>query len=278
MSLRGVRVGAVVIGFGALLTGMTLTLWTQPLRDRIEPSWLGSMVYLLAYTVSVVVPLVIFLRFVCPLRLRPAAFQVDPTARRFVAGTFPRSAGTQAILLFWIGGNFIMSAARAPDGEVNFGDWQAAVVPVGLFGVIVVVAVAAPFVQQAAVVLEPTGITIQRNRWRRTVIPWDELAPGGPPPPARVSPSVTLYRRGWQPGAGPPRTDELPVGLLNVRPAFLAGAIRRYAEQPQFRAGIGTPTELAQLRADLPPEYGAGIEENGAERPRPVQGSDPPQR
>lgn len=274
MSLRVVRIAVVVIGFGALLSGLTVTLWVHPLRDRIEPSWLGLLVHVLGLTASSLVPLAIFAWLVCPLRLRPAAFQVDSTPRRFVVGTFPRTPGIQAILLLWIGGNFIMSAARGPDGTVGFAGWRSAVVPVGLFGLLIVVALVALFIRQAAVVLEPAGITIQRSRRRRTAIPWDELAPGGPPPPAKASPSLTLYRRGWQPGVGPPRTDELPVGLLNVQPAFLAGAIRRYAEQPQFRAGIGTPTELARLRADLPPEYGGGLAENGAERRQPVQGTD----
>ncbi|MBE1484484.1 hypothetical protein [Plantactinospora soyae] len=264
MSLRVARVAAVGIGFGALLGGLTATLWAQPLRDRLEPSWLSFVVYLLAFTVSLGVPVVVFSRFVCPLRLRPAAFQVDSEARRFVVGPFPRTAGTQAILLLWVGGNFIGSAARTSDGQLGFDDWQSAIVPVGLLGVIIAVAVATAFVRRATVVLDPAGITVQRIRHRVT-ISWDELAPGGPPPPTRAGSSLTLYRRGWHPEAGPPRTDELPVGMLNVRPAFLAGAIRRYAEQPQLRAGIGTPTELARLRADLPPEYGGGIAESGAE-------------
>lgn len=275
----------MALGFGALLMAMAVTAWAQPLRDRIEPSWLGYLGYLLASAASVLVPYVVFSRFVCPLRRRPAGFAVDSAARRFLAGTFPRTSGTQSILLLWAGGNFIMSAARTPGGELAFGDWQSAIVPVGLFGVTVVVGVLVPFVRHATVVLDPTGITIWRSRRHRTVIPWDELAPGGPPPPARVGSSVTLYRRGWHPAVGPPRTDELPVGLLNVQPAFLAGAIRRYAEQPQLRAGIGTPTELAQLRADLPPEYGGGIEEDGGEieedgagHRQPVQESDSRQR
>lgn len=49
-------------------------------------------------------------------------------------------------------------------------------------------------------------------------------------------------------GAGTPQAPV--IGLqLEIDPAFLAEAIRWYAEHPEHRAAIGTPAELDRLVA-----------------------------
>jgi hypothetical protein len=45
----------------------------------------------------------------------------------------------------------------------------------------------------------------------------------------------------------------LPVGRLHIDPAFLAGTVRHYVEQPWHRPAIGTEAELDRLRSVLVP-------------------------
>ncbi|GIG91985.1 hypothetical protein [Plantactinospora endophytica] len=159
-------------------------------------------------------------------------------------------------MFLWAAAGLVV-VERGPERDVlGFNDWPSETYHGVLFAVVVGSALAAPFLRRAGIVLEPIGITVYGPRGD-TTIDWDELAPGGPPPPAPVSPRVTLYRRDRHPGAGRrPRTDELPVGFLNVQPDFLASAIREYVAHPSFRVGIGTVTELARLHADLPTRPG----------------------
>ncbi|MEN3612206.1 hypothetical protein AAH979_21960 [Plantactinospora sp. ZYX-F-223] len=199
-----------------------------------------------------VAPLVVLTRVVAPLRRRPATFQIETAARRFVVAEFPRLQGVLTIVSLWgAAGLVVVEGGPARDG-LGFNDWPSETYHGAVFAVIVGCALAAPFLQRAGLVLDPTGISVHGARGD-TTIGWDDLAPGGPPRPAPVSPRITLYRRGWHPWPGrPPRSDELPVGQLNVQPDFLASAIREYVVHPSFRAGIGSATELARLHADLP--------------------------
>jgi hypothetical protein len=252
MSLGVVRAAAMALGIVAFLSRFVVTRWVEPVTDRIEPSGLGLLVQLLALVVALGIPLVVFTRVVAPPRLRPATFQVDTAARRFVVGAFPRSQGILTIMTLWGAAGFVV-VERGPERVgLGFNEWPSQTYHLVLFAVVVGCALAMPFLQRAGAVLDPTGISVRGARGG-TTIDWDDLAPGGPPPPAPVSPRITLYRRGWHPWSGrPPRTDELPVGQLNVQPDFLASAIREYVAHPSYRAGIGTAAELARLHADLP--------------------------
>jgi len=79
-------------------------------------------------------------------------------------------------------------------------------------------------------------------------IRWDQLVPGGPPPPARRRPkALTIYRRVHP--AYPATPHRMLTRRLNVDPAFLAYTIRCYAERPDLRSAIGTPAESARLQA-----------------------------
>ncbi|GAA3767373.1 hypothetical protein GCM10022225_62220 [Plantactinospora mayteni] len=253
MSLGVLRAAALALGIVAFLSRFAVTWWLAPVTDRIEPAGLGLPLHLLALVVTVVAPLVVFTRVVVPPRRRPATFRVDAAARRFVVGAFPRFQGGLTIVFLWAAAGLVV-VERGPERDVlGFNDWPSETYHGALFAVVVGFALTAPFLQQASFVLEPAGVSVHGPRGKIT-IDWDDLAPGGPPPPAPVSPRITLYRRGWHPWSGhhPARTEELPVGLLNVQPDFLAAAIREYVAHPSLRAGIGTATELTRLHADLP--------------------------
>ncbi|MFY1672770.1 hypothetical protein ACN27G_22865 [Plantactinospora sp. WMMB334] len=262
-----VRGAALALGIAAFLSRLAVTRWVEPVTDRIEPPELGLLIHVLALVASVVVPLVVFARTVAPPQLRPATFTVDATARRFVAGAFPRSQGVLAIAMLWFAGGLVV-LDRWPDREgPGFHDWPSETYHAMLFAVVLGMAVAMPFLRQASIALEPGGIALRGVRGR-TTIAWEELAPDGPPAPAPVSPRIILHRRDWHPGPGSPRGTELPVGLLNVQPDFLAAAIREYVAHPRFRAGIGTATELDRLHASLAARPSGGGVETGDTGPR----------
>ena len=103
--------------------------------------------------------------------------------------------------------------------------------------------------------LTATGLRWDTRVFRRD-LPWEALAAGGPPRPGRADSRLTLAtvrpdlvtEAGVNLGAG---TSQAPVISLQmkVHPAFLADAIRWYAEHPEHRAAIGTQAELERLVA-----------------------------
>ncbi|GIG91984.1 hypothetical protein [Plantactinospora endophytica] len=93
MSLGVLRAAALALGIVAFLSRFAVTWWLEPVTDRVEPSDLGLLVQLLALAGTVVAPLVVLTRVVAPLRRRPATFQVDTAARRFMSGRSPASRG-----------------------------------------------------------------------------------------------------------------------------------------------------------------------------------------
>jgi hypothetical protein len=109
-----------------------------------------------------------------------------------------------------------------------------------------------PFLQLTA-----TGLRWDAQVFRRS-IPWEALAPGGPPRPgptdsklilATVRPDL-VTEAGLHLGTGTPQAPVVSL-QLKVHPAFLADAIRWYAEHPEHRAAIGTQAELERLVAAL---------------------------
>ncbi|MEE6306306.1 hypothetical protein V1634_05605 [Plantactinospora veratri] len=259
MSLGVLRAAALALGIVAFLSRFAVSWWVEPLTDRIDPAGLGLLLQLLALVLTVVAPLVVFIRVVAPLGRRPATFQVDTAARRFVVGAFPRFQCALTIVYLWTAAVLVVVEGGPARDKLSFHDWPSDSYHGALFAVVVGCALVSPFHRRAGLVLEPTGISVSGVPGA-TTIDWDELAPGGPPQPAPVSPRITLYRRGWHAWSGrPPRTEELPVGQLNVQPDFLASAIREYVAHPSFRAGIGTATELARLHADLPSRPDGGL-------------------
>jgi hypothetical protein len=109
-----------------------------------------------------------------------------------------------------------------------------------------------PFLQLTA-----TGLRWDARVFRRN-IPWEALAPGGPPRPgpadwklilATVRPDL-VTEAGLHRGTGTRQAPVIPL-QLKVHPVFLADAIRWYTEHPEHRAAIGTQAELERLVAAL---------------------------
>ncbi|AVT40885.1 hypothetical protein [Plantactinospora sp. BB1] len=250
MSLGVLRAAALALGIVAFLSRFAVSWWVEPVTDRIDPAGLGLLLRLLALFLTLVAPLVVLIRVVAPLRRRPATFQVDAAGRRFVVGGFPRFQCVLTIFFLWNAAAMVVVERGPARDRLGFNEWPSESYHGAMFAVLVGCALVSPFLRRAGLVLAPTGISVSGFPGA-TTIDWDELAPGGPPQPAPVSPRITLYRRGRQPWSGrPPGVEELPVGQLNVQPDFLASAIREYVAHPSYRAGIGTATELARLRAE----------------------------
>ncbi|HEX6870871.1 MAG TPA: hypothetical protein VF163_07215, partial [Micromonosporaceae bacterium] len=79
---------------------------------------------------------------------------------------------------------------------------------------------------------------------------WDDVVVS--PGPIRLDQGVTRYLtiyRKLSPDGATLLRERVPVGTLHVDPAFLASAIREYAEHPQRRAAIGSADELTRIEA-----------------------------
>jgi hypothetical protein len=108
-----------------------------------------------------------------------------------------------------------------------------------------------------AIELTPAGVCLSGPLFRRSV-PWEALAPGGPPRPHMTADRLRLdvarpelvVQRGWALGFGPRQRPVMAL-QVDVHPWFLADAIRWYAEHPADRGAIGTESEHQRLVAEL---------------------------
>lgn len=238
------RVVAVGFGLVAFLAHLLVTFQVH----RFGGSGAGYLLRLVVLVATVAVPLLVFTRLVARPADRPATFRVERAPDRFVVPAFAQLPGIKAIMFMWLAAAFVQTESTPDGARVRFADDSGAVISVVAVVLLFAVSVALLLWWRASVVLDPDGITIRGFR-RPVTVRWDDLSPGGPPTPARVAPrDVPLFYRDWRPDLGPPRVERLPVGLLDVDPAFLTTAIRQYVEQPGLRAGIGTPGELDRLR------------------------------
>ncbi|MBV1848647.1 hypothetical protein [Catellatospora tritici] len=184
-------------------------------------------------------------------RAAPAAF--DVVAGGFTAPSAPAVVGYQAIVWGLFAG-YAVPTRYSPGGGSRLGadsfeNAQGAVV------VLLCLTGAAMWLWRGPrVTLTPQGLHIRTLRTRR--IPWTELRTGGPgvPTPNQRQLWLDLSRPG-----GADRWVALTLMPLYVDSAFLARAIRHYAEHPAHRAAIGDPAELARLTAEPDPSDAAVI-------------------
>lgn len=230
---------------------LAATLWVGPLTWHVRPAGVGLAIWLAALAASLVAPVGLYhLSVLRSVPRRPASFRLDEGA--FVAPAVPHDIGTAAIVVLWLAAGAVLTE-RVPGGDrLRLAEFDgAALISILTVGVLSVLAVALLLVDRPRVALSPDGLTVHRMTSRRC-IGWHELAPGGPPPPPGRRPrDLWLYRTHRLAPGGRPRPDLLPVGRLQVDPAFLAHTIRHYVEQPGRRPGIGTEAELARLCAQL---------------------------
>jgi hypothetical protein len=243
MSPTALRLCAIPLGLLAFALRLMVTFRVEPLTWDLN---VGTILIMGGVLIAVGIPLGIFALLGAARCRRPASFALGRAG--FIVPASPIYGGLCAITLMSLSGGFVMSE-RAPNGDsmrlaqIDFA-MPASAIMVGLCWIGALTFI---FVQRPQVYLDAGGLTIRRVR-HGTRIAWDELAPGGPPPPRKRSPRQLKVFRNAPPvwGRFPPSAD-IPVGWLHVDPAFLATAIRRYVEHHEARAAIGTAEELARL-------------------------------
>jgi hypothetical protein len=238
----------VVLAFGLRLGEK---LWLEPLTWRLHhfvPELLTSLGLLAA---SAAVPIGGYLLLTRSARKRPRTWHLDIRKGRFTAPASPCVTGPWAVATGWACGGIVLTE-RVPDQEhmrvaqlgvattISIALAAATLITILLLPLLIVV------VNRPLLSLDPDGMTLQ-SLGRRTRLRWEELLPGGPPRPSKPNPAaLVLYQRQTASADGQPRP--LPARWLHIDTAFLADTIRRYADSPDHRAGIGTAEELTALQ------------------------------
>ncbi|WP_433789164.1 hypothetical protein [Actinoplanes sp. CA-252034] len=220
MSARAARLLAVPFVLVACALRLVSSLWVEPFTWNVEPFALGLLAILSLLGGSLGLPLSGYLLLTGQARKRPAAWQADAGARRFVAGPSPSWAGSSAVVLGWMAGG-LLPTERVP------GEDRKRIAELGLF-------------TQAAVVLAVAAllfaIWLVLGRW-----PWLALDRDG----VTISKIVGERRIPW--ADLPP--EKVRERGLHIDPAFLSFTFRAYREDPSARAAIGTRAEAERLES-----------------------------
>jgi len=260
MSPRAAR--AVALPFASLAFALRLLdeFWLQPWTWGIEPEIVGFLVGMAAWAATLGLPGGVYLLLTRHARRRPAAFCVDTPGRQFTAPTTPRWIGPLTVVLGWISASLLITERVPNEDRMRLTDisiFTAFGLAMSGFGLVAITILALQ--RGASLQLSPEGI-IDRRPMKRITIGWDELVPGGPPPPITRDPTYLIVYTWTASTAGSFAPRKLPARDWHVDTAFLAHTLRTYADHPRSRAAIGTPAELARLQetfAPKPPAPGA---------------------
>ncbi|MET8040270.1 hypothetical protein ABZU25_05305 [Micromonospora sp. NPDC005215] len=249
MSLRAARLLVWPFAVAAFALRVCAELWFKPVTWRIDPSGVALLVWVAVLSGTLLVPWAGYALSTRSIR-RPATWQVDTDQNRFVAPASPKWLGPWAMVLGWIAAAFVQTERIAGEDRGQLVQITgmlalAIAVPAVVLGGIAITLL----LNRPLLALDRDGITAQ-GLVTRTVLRWDHLLPGGPPPPTRKAASIPLMRLAAMPGK-PPHAYPLPVGRLHVDPGFLANTVRQYVEHPDRRTAIGTQRELERLHATV---------------------------
>ncbi|MFG2054388.1 hypothetical protein ACGFI9_10165 [Micromonospora sp. NPDC048930] len=210
---------------------------------------MGVLAAVTALAVSAAVPVGLYhLTVLSSVPRRPASLRLDDRHGGFVVPAAPHFIGDFAIIVLWVAGGSLLTE-RVPGGDgIRLAEFDfAALTSALLVGLLFVVAVVLVLSDRPRVALDPDGLTVQLTTTRQRVS-WDELAPGGPPPPAGRRANDLILQRAVAPGRRL-RPVRIPVGSFQVDSAFFANVIRDYVEQPDERRHIGSEAGLARLHS-----------------------------
>jgi hypothetical protein len=216
------------VTFGCGLLAFVLRVGYYVQLPRIGPHVGAVPAEFVVYPIMLVVlglPFGLFVLLIGVGRRRPTSF-TRRKGRLLVAGS-PLLGGTQSI--FWM---MAPASVVQVDMHVSWGN-------VAEIASVWAVAIAFLFLSRPTLSLDAQGLTLKRVRTVR--LSWDDLAPGGPPPPTGRNPHyLTLFlNRPPEEGQRVP-SETLPVGWLHIDPTFLADTIHDYVDHPEARAAIGS--------------------------------------
>jgi hypothetical protein len=267
MSTSTARLIALPFALSAFGLRLLVTFRITPLAWQIKPWPAAFGVWAGALLAAASLPLAGYLLLIRPARRRPATWQLRPDRQpepggpggpRFVASSAPRWVGPWAIVLGWLAGSLPITE-REPGGDrmrlATFDHLLA--VRIGLVGVAALLLVLLVAADRPRLTLDRAGVRVDGNLRRPLLLRWDELVPGGPPPPAKRHPDRIVVHRA---AAGRASPAALPAGRLQVDSAFLAHPLRDYTERPDQRGTIGTESGLAALRTSFHPEQGRPVQ------------------
>jgi hypothetical protein len=249
MSPRAARAAALPFALLAAALRQGHKFWIEPMLWRLGADDLDLLLSAAGWIASAVLPIGAYLLLTRRARRRPAAFVVDVAGRRFIAPPTPRWNGAWTVFLGWLAGNTTITERVPGTDVIRLADSTVLTVVGAVASVVLLVLVtidalwSRPFLQ-----LSRDGIVDQRPI-RRHTIGWDELVPGGPPPPATRNPVLLTVYTWTASTAGSFAPRQLPAVDWHVDPAFLAHTLRSYADHSKGRAAIGTDAELARLQA-----------------------------
>jgi hypothetical protein len=253
-------VASLALGLLAFALRLAVGFWLRPITQQLD-TWLGLVLLIGAPIAAAAVPLGIFSLLIAGHWRRPARF--DLKDGQFVAPHYAAAAGFVVIGLFVVGAS-VVPIQRQGDAMGVTHLVGVRVIAFAIVGLLTAAAIAFAVIERPRVHLDPRGLTIRHLR-TVTHVAWDQLLHGGPPAPSRRARHLMVYLKapvGWPVGVG------IPIAWLEVEPAFLAAAIRHYAEHPENRAAIGSGEELARLQAAFEVDRGENAGTGDASAPR----------
>ncbi|GAA2372917.1 hypothetical protein GCM10010170_075370 [Dactylosporangium salmoneum] len=277
------RSRALIVAGGVLAAvGVMVTVWAAGTRSWWFAVVLGA--WLLALVTIGVVTIVASVRamggaarLARPMRfgVTRGGFGVGPLIPAWLTAVPPMLLS--GFMTAMLAGLWRQAVAGDPDPARSALDKGFATLMTALVAMIILLAVVTVVFAWRGLVLEltPAGLSWRGPLFRRTV-PWEALAPGGPPRPRldadRLHLAVTqpdlVVQRGLALGFGPRQHPAVALQVA-VHPWFLADAIRWYAEHPEHRAAIGTDAEHQRLITELATAAPEHEQPAGASMPRP---------
>ncbi|MEU4161481.1 hypothetical protein [Actinoplanes sp. NPDC026670] len=228
MSARAARLLAVPFVLLACALRFAEDLWLQTLTWGIEPGWAGLLVAFAVLGVTLGAPLAGYLLVTRQARKRPAAWEISPDGRRFVAGSSPAGMGASAVIIGWMAGGLVPTE-RVP------GEDQKRIAELGAFTTVMTV---------LAVLVLVFALWLVVGRW-----PWLE--------PDReavtIKRLIRVTRTPWDEVPADLREIKVPGGGLHIAPKFLGFTLQTYQTDPARRDAIGTESEAARLAHDHQP-------------------------
>jgi hypothetical protein len=250
VSPRSARLLALPFAALSLAAHLAGEFWGKPLAWRLDSAIASFLVYFGTATLSLLVPLGIYLLVTRAARRQPSTLLVSASASSFMAGPSVKRTGPIVIALGWLTA-VTLPTERIPNGDqMRVATFSTSLLIVtAVLMTIMIVAISLRMVRPH-LTLNPDGVRTQ-SLFRHTAMAWDQLDRTGTTSPSRDEKTLHVNRTGHLVAGAPSTSVKIPVSDLHIDPDFLAATIRHYVEHPEHRYAIGTADELRRLQSTL---------------------------